>query len=76
MPLYEFSCSRCSHKFELLRSFGSADDAATCPCCGAGEARRLISTFASFSKSAGGATQSIGGSSCSSCSSSSCATCH
>ncbi|MBI4317953.1 MAG: zinc ribbon domain-containing protein [Chloroflexi bacterium] len=76
MPLYEYRCSACAHKFELLRGFSSADNAAPCPCCGALEVRRLVSTFASFSKSEGGAVQSVGGSGCSSCSSSSCATCH
>ncbi|MCL5265047.1 MAG: zinc ribbon domain-containing protein [Chloroflexi bacterium] len=76
MPLYEFKCNECSNKFEVLRSFSSADEPAPCPACGANNARRLVSTFASFSKSDSGVTRSVGGSSCSSCASSNCASCH
>lgn len=75
MPIYEYCCLDCRDEFELLRSFIQVDEAALCPICN-GEARRVISAFASFSKDSGGVTTSIGGgSSCDTCSSSSCATC-
>jgi putative FmdB family regulatory protein len=32
MPLYEYECGKCAHRFELRRSF-SEGASATCPCC-------------------------------------------
>jgi putative FmdB family regulatory protein len=75
MPIYEYKCQECTNKFELLRSFGRADDAAQCPRCQSDNARRLVSMFASFSKGDGGVMTAVGGSSCSSCAATSCATC-
>lgn len=40
MPIYEYECLACQHKFEALRPMGS--DPESCPECG-GEIRRLIS---------------------------------
>ena len=42
MPLYEYKCKKCGHRFELIQSF-SAEDAKECPVC-QGEGERLIST--------------------------------
>jgi putative FmdB family regulatory protein len=42
MPLYEYKCKKCGHRFELIQSF-SAGDAKECPVC-QGEVERLIST--------------------------------
>jgi putative FmdB family regulatory protein len=42
MPLYEYQCKKCGHRFELIQSF-SAQDAKECPVC-QGEVERLIST--------------------------------
>jgi putative FmdB family regulatory protein len=42
MPLYEYQCKKCGHRFELIQSF-SAEDAKECPIC-QGEVERLIST--------------------------------
>ena len=42
MPLYEYQCKKCGHRFELIQSF-SAEDAKECPVC-QGEVERLIST--------------------------------
>jgi putative FmdB family regulatory protein len=42
MPLYEYQCKKCGHRFELIQSF-SAEAAGECPVC-QGEAVRLIST--------------------------------
>lgn len=75
MPLYEFVCLDCRHRFEVLRGFGHADDGVCCPICQGQEVRRLISSFFSVSKSADGTTTSLGGSACASCAASSCATC-
>jgi putative FmdB family regulatory protein len=45
VPLYEYRCADCEHEFEALVSAGRADEA-TCPACGTGEVRRLLSLFA------------------------------
>ncbi len=74
MPIYEYVCSDCDLKFELLRSFTKADEAAACPRC-RGKSRRVLSAFCSVSKDSSGATTSIGGSSCASCGASNCSTC-
>ena len=42
MPLYEYQCKKCGHRFERIQSF-SADDVKECPVC-QGEVERLIST--------------------------------
>jgi len=42
MPLYEYKCKKCGHRFELIQSF-SAEDPKECPVC-QGEVERLIST--------------------------------
>jgi putative FmdB family regulatory protein len=41
MPIYEYRCSACGHKFELIQRF-SDPPRAECPRCG-GEAHRIIS---------------------------------
>ncbi|MBI2303320.1 MAG: zinc ribbon domain-containing protein [Chloroflexi bacterium] len=76
MPLYEYICTSCESKFELLRPMSRADDAASCPQCHNGS-RRVLSLFASFSRSADGSSMPIagGGSGCSTCAGGSCATC-
>ena len=75
MPLYEYVCPKCDLKLELLRSISQSDEEASCPHCQHG-AKRVLSTFASFSKSDSGVTTSLGGSSCNSCSATSCDSCH
>ena len=76
MPLYEYCCLRCQTRFELLRPAARADEPTICPNCQGNEARRLISTFAAFSKSESGASAAVAGSSgCAGCSASSCAQC-
>jgi len=66
MPLYEYTCPKCGLKFEKLRSMSQCEQDTECPQCHS-TAKRMLSTFASFSK---------GGGSCSSCSTSSCDSCH
>lgn len=76
MPLYEYLCPNCKDKFQLLRPFSRADEDASCPKC-KGPGKRVLSTFACFSKGSDGFSTPIsGGGGCSSCSASSCSTCH
>ena len=42
MPLYEYKCKKCGHRFERIQTY-SAEDAKECPLC-QGEVERLIST--------------------------------
>ena len=42
MPLYEYQCKKCGHRFERIQSF-SAEDEKECPVCH-GEVVKLIST--------------------------------
>ncbi len=77
MPIYEYCCPNCNHKFELLRSLSQANEHALCPKC-QHSTKRIFSRFASFSKDGSGASIPVAGtgSSCSSCSASSCSGCH
>ena len=74
MPIYEYLCPGCNLKFELLRPLSQANEGASCPCCH-NNAKRVFSTFASFSKDESGLTSSIGGSPCVSCNTTSCDSC-
>lgn len=75
MPLYEYRCSNCKHKFELLRSISHSEQVTECPLCH-GHASKIFSTFACFSKGSGGESTPVGGGGCTGCSSASCSTCH
>ena len=47
MPLYEYRCPACRHRFEVLQRMGEGADGLACPHCGAGEVVKQFSTFAS-----------------------------
>ena len=74
MPIYEYVCSRCEQKFELLKSMSQAGEAVPCPRCG-GKAGRVLSRFCSCSDDSLDLPDSGGGSACSSCSADSCSSC-
>jgi len=76
MPIYEYACSGCGFKFELLRPLSQADKEALCPRCHK-SAERKFSAFSCFSKSDSGFPSALPGtgSSCSSCGASSCDSC-
>ena len=75
MPLYEYYCSDCRSKFELLVSHRHADDV-VCVKCHGEKIRRLLSVFAmsgqggegdgydDFDSSVGGGSCACGGGSC------------
>ena len=52
MALYEYKCSNCEERFDLMRPMSAADDPASCPECGGTQSRRLISNFASVTPGA------------------------
>jgi putative FmdB family regulatory protein len=73
MPIYEYYCSDCGSKFELLRSKSQADDPCFCKHCQGTQTARTISLFAAHSD--GRALAGSGGG-CASCApSAACATC-
>lgn len=49
MPLYEYSCAKCGHRFEILQRIGEGADGLACPKCDASEVEKQFSTFASNS---------------------------
>ncbi|MDD4858893.1 MAG: zinc ribbon domain-containing protein [Dehalococcoidales bacterium] len=62
MPIYEYGCTKCGEKFELLRRFTDKDGDIKCPKCGKPAAKRTLSTFATASSSGGCAPGSHSGS--------------
>jgi len=71
MPIYEFFCKSCDHKFEKLLIRRDAE--VQCPRCDDPDVKRLISVC-SFGSS-DGTVQVAGTSNCSSCSATSCSSC-
>ncbi|MDQ6691837.1 MAG: zinc ribbon domain-containing protein [Candidatus Dormibacteraeota bacterium] len=55
MPIYEFSCLGCRHKFDVFGNFASRDERQVCPSCEGTNTKALFSTFA---VSAGGSERS------------------
>ncbi|UCG54963.1 MAG: zinc ribbon domain-containing protein [Dehalococcoidia bacterium] len=74
MPLYEYVCTKCKSRFELLRQMSRADEEVLCPECN-GRAEKILSSFACVSKDESGISSPVGGGACSSCSTSSCDSC-
>ena len=52
MPLYEYQCESCSHRFERIQKY-SDPLVDTCPNCGKGPVRKLISSPAIQFKGSG-----------------------
>ncbi|MDI3280913.1 MAG: zinc ribbon domain-containing protein [Bacillota bacterium] len=75
MPIYEFVCPQCGHRFEELVVRSYSEDSAACPRCGAPEARRVPSSFGFRSGGTGGSSTAPAGGGCSGCSGRSCSTC-
>lgn len=47
MPMYEYQCNGCHHRFERIQLTSAKADETTCPQCQASSVQRLMSTFAS-----------------------------
>ena len=62
MPIYDFKCTQCGHRFELMRSISNRDEAA-CPKCGGSVARVYEGRWA-MGKRASSAGVTGGGCSC------------
>jgi len=46
MPLYEYTCRSCGHRFEVLQAMGAGGAGLACPRCSMRRPRRELSTFA------------------------------
>lgn len=60
MPVYEYQCTACEHRFELRQKF-SDEPARDCPSCG-GSVQKLISSTAFALKGGGWYNEGYGGS--------------
>jgi len=54
VPLYEYRCSGCESRFEVLRRMGQGKEGLSCPQCGREEVEKEFSTFAGASAGSGG----------------------
>lgn len=45
MPLYEYKCSDCDTKFEILHKSTVAVEEVTCPNCNSSKSKKLFSSF-------------------------------
>jgi putative FmdB family regulatory protein len=70
MPIYEYLCSRCDHKFELMRPMSKAAESGICPKCGESAERALSMFCRSYEGSTSG-----GANGCGTCSSNACSSC-
>jgi putative FmdB family regulatory protein len=60
MPLYEYRCPECGHRFEILQRMGETAEGLACPRCGAGKVEKQFSTFAAASTGGRGEAASCG----------------
>lgn len=47
MPMYEYICKGCDHRFEIMQALSAKADETVCPRCNTTNSRRLMSSFAS-----------------------------
>ena len=51
MPLYEYHCRDCDHRFEILQQLGEGPEGLNCPSCDTRDLEKLFSTFAASTSS-------------------------
>lgn len=74
MPIFEYECGQCAHKFEeLVRG----DKSPSCPACGSKDTKKLVSVCARHKGGSGNADFSAQAASggCGGCSGGNCASC-
>ena len=47
MPIYEYQCRKCDHRFEILQQLGAGSHALSCPNCSCHTVDKQFSTFSS-----------------------------
>ncbi|MEK7847014.1 MAG: zinc ribbon domain-containing protein [Nitrospinota bacterium] len=50
MPIYEYRCSKCNGRFEIMH-LSSKIEGASCPKCGSDKTEKLMSSFAAVGSS-------------------------
>ena len=71
MPIYEFRCGECGHRFEKLCPMGENGENLKCPHCGAPSPGRVMSSFSAAGTEGGRGADS----GCGTCSSHNCSSC-
>ncbi len=61
MPIYEYRCNKCDHKFEIFQSIGASNESLNCPSCNEPKPDRLFSVFGSAGGGSDAAFSSSGG---------------
>ncbi len=61
MPIYEYRCEECGHRFEVIQRLGEGADGLACPGCGATGVEKMFSTFASAAPAGSAAGASSAG---------------
>ena len=64
MPIFEYSCVKCNHRFEKIVSASTVPE---CPSCGSKKLQRELSVFAVSTKGAGASTKSAPAGGCGTC---------
>ncbi|HYM50924.1 MAG TPA: zinc ribbon domain-containing protein [Candidatus Limnocylindrales bacterium] len=68
MPIYEFACTDCQHRFDVFGGYDSREATQVCPSCEGTRTRALFSTVAvTGSASEGEAPAVSGGGGCGGC---------
>jgi len=73
MPLYEYQCKDCGHRFDALRPIKDADKPIVCQKCTSDHTERQISVF--FAQSGGRVVAGGNGGGCAGCAGGSCSSC-
>lgn len=47
MPIYEYRCNACGHRFDVLQRVGQDGSQLECPKCGQTKPEKMLSSFAS-----------------------------
>ena len=64
MPLFEYKCSDCNNRFEILHKSVNNIEGVECPECHSIDVKKLLSTFSAAGLSASGSNYSLADDNC------------
>jgi putative FmdB family regulatory protein len=64
MPLFEYKCTKCNSKFEVLHKSANNIESVECPECHSAETKKLLSTFSAAGFSSTGSSYSPSAETC------------
>jgi putative FmdB family regulatory protein len=64
VPIYEFSCLNCRHRFDVFGGYASRDERQVCPQCEGTNTKAMFSTFAVMASGESSSTLTAGGCGC------------